>query len=80
MLGDKALGLDQLTQQMNTSGASDITLDFKFSGATEHAFTNMQVIVTNCEISFDAKLPVVGVALQMKSMLKTNYGLSGNLA
>ena len=80
MLGDKALGLDQLTQQMNASGGSDITLDFKFSGATEHAFTNMQVVVTNCEISFDAKLPVVGVALQMKSMLKTNYGLSGNLA
>lgn len=81
MLGDKGVQLQNLTQQIDTTDDSlDIRLDFKFSGRsadTAHAFTDMPVIVTQCQIQFDPKLPVVGVALQMKSMLAADKGLEG---
>jgi len=81
MLGDAAVNLASLTQQIDaTDGETDILLDFKFSGDDDHDFTNMKVVVTNVEIQWDAKLPVVGVALQMKSMLAPNKGLEGDLA
>jgi hypothetical protein len=81
MLGDAAINLAALTEQIDPAdGETDITLNFKFSGHSTHDFTNMKVVVTNVEISWDAKLPVVGVAMQMKSMLATNKGLEGDLA
>jgi hypothetical protein len=80
MLGEKGLQLQNLTNQIGTTNdVLTITLQFNFSNlaGTEHAFTNMPVIVTQAQIQFDPKLPVVGVALQMKSMLGTNKGLQG---
>jgi hypothetical protein len=87
MLGDKGVQLQNLTQQI-AAGTGDprVTLDFKFSNAdgdnstatsAVHAFQGMRVIVTQCQIQFDPKLPVVGVALAMKSMAKANQGLEG---
>ena len=80
MLATKAVGLSNLTQQIGTDGVPDVTLDFKFSGDSSHAFTNMPVIVTQCQIQYDPKLPVVGVALALKSMSKTNKGLDGDFS
>tara|TARA_E500000178_G_scaffold354270_1_gene422697 strand:+ start:11437 stop:11922 length:486 start_codon:yes stop_codon:yes gene_type:complete len=81
MLGDKGVQLQNLTQQIDgTSSSLDIRLDFKFSNygtSNEHDFQDMPVIITQCQIQFDPKLPVVGVALQMKSMLAADKGLQG---
>lgn len=81
MLGDKGVRLQNLTQQINgTSSSLDVRLDFKFSNYgtdNEHDFQDMPVIITQCQIQFDPKLPVVGVALQMKSMLAADKGLQG---
>ena len=81
MLGDKGVGLQNLTQQIDGSDSSlDIRLNFKFSNygsGNEHDFSDMPVIITQCQIQFDPKLPVVGVALQMKSMLAADKGLQG---
>jgi hypothetical protein len=40
----------------------------------------MPVIVTQCQIQYDPKLPVVGVALALKSMSKANKGLDGDFS
>ena len=80
MLAGKAVGLQNLTQQINATGGPEVTLDFKFSGETAHQFTAMPVIVTQCQIQYDPKLPVVGVALSLKSMLAADKGLSGALS
>ena len=80
MLATKAVGLSNLTQQIHTDGTTLVTLDFKFSGDTAHSFTNMPVIVTQCQIQYDPKLPVVGVALALKSMSKANKGLDGDFS
>ncbi len=80
MLATKAVGLANLTQQIDTSGAPVVTMDFKFSGDAAHTFTAMPVIVTQCQIQYDPKLPVVGVALSLKSMLGANKGLTGDLS
>jgi hypothetical protein len=81
MLGDKGVQLQNLTQQIDgTDSSLDIRLDFKFSNYgtnNEHDFQDMPVIITQCQIQFDPKLPVVGVALQMKSMLAADKGLQG---
>lgn len=80
MLGDKGVQLQNLTQQFAADGAADVKLSFKFSNyATnnEHDFQNLPVIITQCQIQFDPKLPVVGVALAMKSMAGANQGLQG---
>ena len=80
MLGDEGVNLQNLTQQINPATSSlDVRLNFKFSNdsGTKHSFTDMPVIVTQCQIQFDPKLPVVGVALQMKSMLAADKGLQG---
>ena len=80
MLGDKGIQLHNLTQQINQATDSlDVRLSFKFSNVAgdEHNFTDMPVIVTQCQMQFDPKLPVVGVALQMKSMLAADKGLQG---
>ena len=81
MLGDKGVQLQNLTQQFGSSdGAPVVKLNFKFSNfATnnEHNFQNLPVIITQCQIQFDPKLPVVGVALAMKSMAGANQGLQG---
>lgn len=81
MLGDKGVQLQNLTQQIDSTDSSlDIRLDFKFSNYgtnNEHDFQDMPVIITQCQIQFDPKLPVVGVALQMKSMLAADKGLQG---
>lgn len=80
MLGDKGVGLQNLTQQIGAGdGVPDITLNFQFSGFDNdlHRFTGMRVIVTQCQIQFDPKSPVVGVALALKSMAKANQGLEG---
>lgn len=80
MLATKAVGLANLTQQIDSSGDPVVTMDFKFSGDTAHQFTAMPVIVTQCQIQYDPKLPVVGVALSLKSMLAADKGLSGVLS
>ena len=80
MLAGRAVGLQNLTQQINATGGPEVTLDFKFSGDTVHQFTAMPVIVTQCQIQYDPKLPVVGVALSLKSMLAANKGLNGTLS
>lgn len=81
MLGDKGVGLQNLTQQVDLTNQSFyIRLDFKFSNFgtnNEHDFQDMPVIVTQCQIQFDPKQPIVGVALQMKSMLAADKGLQG---
>jgi hypothetical protein len=79
MLGIKGVGLQYLTQQIGaTNDATNVLLSFKFSNKTEHAWTNMPCIITQCQIQFDPKLPVVGVALALKSMVGANKGLSGS--
>ena len=79
MLGDKGVQLQKLTDQIGTDGVPTVTLDFKFSnaGSNVHDFTGMRVIVTQCQIQFDPKLPVVGVAMALKSMAKADQGLEG---
>ncbi|QDP55779.1 MAG: hypothetical protein Unbinned2706contig1001_40 [Prokaryotic dsDNA virus sp.] len=80
MLGDKGIQLHNLTQQIHPATDSlDVRLSFKFSNVAgdEHNFTDMPVIVTQCQMQFDPKLPVIGVALQMKSMLAADKGLQG---
>ena len=80
MLATRAVGLANLTQQINATGGAEVTLDFKFSNLAAHQFTAMPVIVTQCQIQYDPKLPVVGVALSLKSMLAADKGLSGVLS
>ena len=83
MLADEGVKLQNLTAQINADGTPAVQLDFAFSGlasigdtgTNKHAFENMNVIVTQCQISYDPKMPVVGVALAMKSMVGTNTGL-----
>lgn len=83
MLADEGVKLQNLTAQIGSDGTPAVQLDFKFSGlanigdtgTNKHAFENMNVIVTQCQISYDPKMPVVGVALAMKSMVGTNTGL-----
>jgi len=80
MLGDKGVQLQNLTNQFTAVGVPQVTLDFRFSGATSgniHNFSLMRVIVTQCQIQFDPKLPVVGVAMALKSMAPANQGLEG---
>ena len=85
MLGDKGVQLQNLTQQFSAAGAAEVKLSFKFSNKDAsptaadavHAFQDLLVIITQCQIQFDPKLPVVGVALAMKSMAKANQGLEG---
>lgn len=85
MLATKGVGLQNLTQQIDANGAPVVKVSFKFSGvdsaptdaAAVHAFQDLPVIITQCQIQFDPKLPVVGVSLAMKSMAKANQGLEG---
>jgi len=79
MLGDKGVQLQNLTNQISDAGVPIVTLDFKFSnaGGSFHNFTGMRVIVTQCQIQFDPKLPVVGVAMALKSMAPADQGLEG---
>ncbi len=80
MLGDKGVQLQNLTSQFaGGTGDPQVTLDFQFSNASGnvHKFSGMRVIVTQCQIQFDPKLPVVGVALSLKSMAPANQGLEG---
>ena len=80
MLGDKGVQLQNLTQQFSSAGAAVVKLNFKFSNyatGNEHDFQNLPVIITQCQIQFDPKLPVVGVALAMKSMAGADQGLQG---
>ena len=79
MLGDKGVQLQNLTQQFDDSGVPKFNINFRFSSRDDgaHDFGNLRVIVTQCQIQFDPKLPVVGVALAMKSMAKANQGLEG---
>tara|TARA_R100000458_G_scaffold47435_1_gene46202 strand:+ start:66 stop:557 length:492 start_codon:yes stop_codon:yes gene_type:complete len=80
MLGDKGVQLQNLTNQIGDDGVPIVTLDFKFSNFTTgnaHDFSGMRVIVTQCQIQFDPKLPVVGVAMALKSMAKADQGLQG---
>ena len=79
MLGDKGVQLQNLTQQFDNNGVPKFNLNFRFSSLDTgpHDFGNLRVIVTQCQIQFDPKLPVVGVALAMKSMAKANQGLEG---
>ena len=80
MLGDKGVQLQNLTSQFaGGTGLPQVTLNFKFSNASGnvHEFSGMRVIVTQCQIQFDPKLPVVGVALALKSMAPANQGLEG---
>tara|TARA_R100000458_G_C8139218_1_gene151117 strand:+ start:155 stop:649 length:495 start_codon:yes stop_codon:yes gene_type:complete len=79
MLGDKGVQLQNLTNQFTSAGVPQVTVDFRFSGAggSIHNFTGMRVIVTQCQIQFDPKLPVVGVAMALKSMAPADQGLEG---
>ena len=63
MLGDKGVQLQNLTQQFDNNGVPKFNLNFRFSSLDTgpHDFGNLRVIVTQCQIQFDPKLPVVGV-------------------
>tara|TARA_Y100000592_G_scaffold28375_1_gene45079 strand:- start:4177 stop:4656 length:480 start_codon:yes stop_codon:yes gene_type:complete len=74
MLGDKGLQMKNLVNQFDAStGDSLITLSFRFSSDADHRVNSLPVIVTQCQIQFDPKSPVVGVALTMKSMTNSSF-------
>jgi|TARA_A100000171_G_C2133017_1_gene147989 hypothetical protein len=74
MLGDKGLQMKNLVNQVaSATGDPSITLSFRFSSADDHRVNSLPVIVTQCQIQFDPKSPVVGVALAMKSMTDASF-------
>ena len=76
MLGDKSLQMKNLANQFTAADGDPImSITFRFSGDSVHQVASLPVIVTQCQIQFDPKSPVVGVALTMKSMTNAEFAI-----